>query len=88
MPSPLDQLAVSPSGFIFDPGSGATFTANPTAQLLLEGVRDGRGLAELTATLTERFALQPGVDLQRDILEFVRVLQEQGLLDRDYELGA
>lgn len=88
MPRPLDQLAVSPTGFIFDPGSGATFSANPTAQVLLEGVRAGQGLAELTATLAARFAVPADADLQRDVLEFVRVLQEQRLVEREFELGA
>lgn len=88
MPDSLDHLAVSPSGFVFDPSTGATFSANPTARLLLEGVRDGLGLAALVDRLTGDFELPPEADLPRDVLEFVRVMQEQGLLDPGFELGA
>ena len=51
----LAMLAISPSGFVFDPKSGTTFTVNETGRLILEGVRDGLGLQALTATLAERF---------------------------------
>ncbi|MCB9763168.1 MAG: PqqD family protein [Alphaproteobacteria bacterium] len=81
----LSHLAISPSGFIFDPSSGATFTTNDTGRALLEGIRDGRSLDELVAQLEETFQVY-GSDLRRDVLEFVRVLQDEGLLDRDFEL--
>ena len=87
MPSHLQQLAVSPSGFVFDPIAGASFTANATALALLEGIADGKGLEQLVALLSTRFGLTDGVDLARDVLEFVRVLQDEGLLERSFELA-
>lgn len=82
------DLAISPSGFVFDPRSGATFSANPTARLLLEGLRDGLGLAALVARLREKMEVDPESDLQRDVLEFIRQLQDEGLLGSDDEVGA
>ncbi len=88
----LAQLAISPTGFVFDPVGGATFTVNETGRAILEGVRDGAGLAALVATLQERFALppaapgDPGPDLAWDVLSYVRLLRENGLLPHDFEL--
>lgn len=82
----LDQLAISASGFVFDPVSGGTFTVNATGRALLEGLRDGLGLAELTAKLNERFATDDA-DLQRDVLEYVRALRDVGLLPPQFELA-
>ena len=85
MSSPLSNLAISPSGFVFDPRSGATFTVNATGRQLLEGIRDGMGLSALVS-LMEEAANTQGADLRRDILEYARGLQEEGLLDANFEL--
>ena len=85
MQSPLSHLAISPSGFVFDPRTGATFTVNATGRALLEGIRDGLGLAELVRLL-ESEAEVGDADLRRDILEYTRSLQEQRLIDQDFEL--
>jgi hypothetical protein len=82
----LDQLAISPSGFVFDPVSGATFTANPTGLLILEGVREGCTLEQLTGRLQAHFEVGPA-DLARDVLEYVRLLRENGLLHASFELA-
>jgi len=81
----LAQLAVSPSGFVFDPLTGATFSVNDTGRKLLEGLRDGASLEELVACLADGFEAT-GADLQRDIMEYVRQLCEAGLLPADFEL--
>jgi len=83
----LAQLALSPSGFVFDPRTGATFTVNPSGVVLLEGLREGQRLTELVHTLEQQFDARAG-DLARDVLEFVRRLQVEGLLARDFELEA
>ena len=83
--SRLSQLAISPSGFVFDPKTGSTFTVNETGRLILEGVRDGLGLSELAADLDGRYD-SGGADLERDVLEYVRLLRESGLLPAGFEL--
>lgn len=83
----LNDLAISPSGFVFDPRTGATFSVNEVGRVLLEGLRDGHGLAALGAHLAARFDVD-GADLHRDVLEFVRRLQGEGLLDARFELEA
>ena len=82
----LEQLAVSPSGFVFDPLTGAPFSVNDTGRKLLEGLRDGASLQELIACLADGFETA-GADLQRDVMEYVRQLCEAGLLPADFELG-
>ncbi len=81
----LAMLAISPSGFVFDPTSGATFTVNDTGRLILEGVRDGLDLAGLTNALAEQFDAG-AADLQRDVLEYVRLMRESGLIPASFEL--
>lgn len=81
----LSQLAVSPTGFVFDPRTGGTFTVNPTGRVILEGIRDGQDLAAVARALADRFDAE-SADLQRDVLEYVRLLRQGGLLPPDFEL--
>ncbi len=81
----LASLAISPTGFVFDPRSGATFTVNATGRTIIEALRDGRGLDDAVTMLAGAFD-SGRADLRRDVLEYVRVLRDQGLLPADYEL--
>ncbi len=85
-PNPLLSLAISPSGFVFDPRTGATFSVNPVGRVLLEGIRDGQGLAALVDTLGDHFQVTDA-DLSRDVLEFAQSLKDQGLLTTDFQLA-
>ncbi|HMV65409.1 MAG TPA: HPr-rel-A system PqqD family peptide chaperone [Myxococcota bacterium] len=85
-PESLLQLAISPSGFVFDPRSGATFSLNESGRLIVEGLRDGDDLASIVRRLEDRFDTA-GADLQRDVLELVRLLQEHGLVQPGWELA-
>ncbi len=81
----LSNLALSPTGFLFDPRTGATYTVNPTGVAILEALRDGGGLQAVVDTLADRFSAA-GADLRRDALEYVRVLRDHDLLPADFEL--
>ena len=82
----LKDLAVSDSGFLFDPLSGSTFTINASGRAILEGLKAGAGRDQLVATMGQSFQLSPGVDPGRDIDEFVHLLRQSDLLPPDFEL--
>jgi hypothetical protein len=84
----LSHLAISPRGFCFDARSGATFSLNPSACRLVEGLRDGLGLGDLTALVSAEFDVREDQDPCRDVLDFIRALRAEGLLPVDFELGA
>ncbi len=81
----LSNLALSPTGFLFDPRTGTTFTVNPTGAAILEVLRDGGGLQDVVDRLADRFATTRA-DLRRDAMEYVRVLRDHDLLPADFEL--
>lgn len=82
----LARLAISPQGFVFDPVTGGTFTLNGTGRAIVEAVRDGSSLDEVVRIIATDFEAT-GADLERDVLEFVRVLREAGLLPATFELA-
>ncbi len=76
----LSDVAISASGFIFDPASGSTFTANKTGLEILQGLRDGLDEEAILERLREVFDVGEA-DLRRDVAEFVHLLRHHHLLD-------
>ena len=71
----LKRLAVSESGFVFDPASGHNFTVNETGLLLLRMLLQESRLDQILASLGDEFAADPR-EIERDVIEFVSALRE------------
>jgi len=84
--SMLENLAVSDSGFVFDPMSGATFTVNTSGLVVLNALREGLSLDETVARVRERFE-GAGADARDDVLDFVARLRQHGLVPQDFVPG-
>jgi len=76
----LKDLAVSESGFLFDPYTGLTFSLNPTGRFILERLREGLAEPAIRQALEQGFETGPGDDPHRDVREFMQQLRESGLL--------
>lgn len=75
----LRSLALNPDGFAFDPTTGESFTLNPPALAIVEGLREGLTHEHLTARLVERFEVAP-LDASRDLDDFLDHLRSFRLL--------
>lgn len=74
----LRDLAVSDSGFVFDPLSGGTFTLNETGRAVLNGLREGLSEAEIVARLRSDFD-SVTAKIEEDVRDFLRNITEFGL---------
>ncbi len=81
----LNDLAISESGFLFDPYTGSTYTLNKTGRLILELLKKGKEIEEIQFALQREFAVGDA-DLRTDIFEFVNLLKEDNLLPRSFSL--
>ena len=77
LPSPdvLHRLAISESGFVFDPSSGHNFTVNDTGVELLRLLQQNQRLDQLLQALAEEYDGDPR-EIERDVLEFISALRE------------
>ncbi len=82
----LKDLAVSDTGFVFDPFSGATFTANATALCILDGLKRGHDRDTIASSLRERFEVAHE-DLSRDIDDLVASLRLFGIVPTNFEVA-
>jgi Coenzyme PQQ synthesis protein D (PqqD) len=72
----LSALAVSETGFVFDPRTGHSFTVNRVGLTVLKKLRAGSPVNELVRELQQEFS---GVaSVPRDVADFVGMLREFG----------
>ena len=76
-PARLRDLAISDSGFVFDPFTGYTFTVNATGLAILQALKEGQSLDQIVRRLQHAFELEGDEDLARDIDEFCVRLRDQ-----------
>jgi hypothetical protein len=74
-PEVMNRLAVSESGFVFDPASGHNFTVNETGLVLLRLLLKEQRLEQIIETLHHEFDADLR-EIERDVLEFVSALRE------------
>lgn len=73
-------LAVSENGFLFNSGTGETFTSNPIAVRILNELKLGTTQENLEKLLVEEYDVDQE-RLKRDIDDFVFQLKQFGLLE-------
>ena len=73
--SNLQRLAISESGFIFDPASGHNFTVNETGLTILRLLQKDNELESLLDQLTGKYEVSQR-ELERDVLEFAGLLKD------------
>jgi PqqD family protein of HPr-rel-A system len=81
----LKNLAISETGFVFDPRSGATFSLNSTGLAILNSLREGHDLPTIMARLEAAFDVV-GETVAHDVRELVQALQRHGVLSAEYKL--
>ncbi|OGI40498.1 MAG: hypothetical protein A2V91_00165 [Candidatus Muproteobacteria bacterium RBG_16_64_10] len=71
----LMRLALSDSGFVFDPVTGNSFTVNGSGLAILRRLQQqGSDLAGTVASLCEEFDVE-AMAAERDVIEFANLLR-------------
>ena len=70
------RLALSDSGFVFDPVSGRSYSVNATGLAILRLLHQATDLGEVVAALQAQFEGKPST-LERDVIEFASVLRSE-----------
>lgn len=76
----IRDLAISGTGFVFDPHTGATFSANETGLAILRALAEGLDRSAIAARLREQFEVE-GPELERDLSDFLLQLRRDELLE-------
>jgi hypothetical protein len=76
--SRLSQLAINEEGFVFDPSSGESYTANQSGLMILKGLKEGLTPKEISKVMAERFEVSPE-EAESDAKNFVEFLNAIGV---------
>ncbi|MDX9848581.1 MAG: PqqD family protein [Tenuifilaceae bacterium] len=77
------NVAISESGFIFDPSTGDSFTLNPIGVELFGMIKEGKPIDEIIPYFTSKYDVDSS-SFERYYYDFVGTLKQMQLVD-DYE---
>ncbi|MGC8493781.1 MAG: PqqD family protein [Syntrophobacteraceae bacterium] len=75
----LKSLAISDTGFIFDPATGSAFSSNSVGLKIIECLKAGMNNRKIIASLLEIYEVSPE-ELESDIVDFIRSLEDVYLI--------
>ena len=78
MSNQIRNLAVSDTGFVFDPNTGHTYSVNTTGLAVLRGLKNGRTVRQIQDELANDFEEPAGVE--DHVRQFMKLLVELCLL--------
>ncbi len=76
------NIAISESGFVFNPGSGESFILNGTGKNILKLLRDNKMFDEIIELMLAEYEVDRNI-LEKSILDFISVLKSYGLLEKE-----
>ena len=74
------NVATSEAGFIFNPSTGDSFSANPLANEIIGQLKQGLSPAEIKKNILEKYDVEPN-QLEKDWDDFILQLRDGNLLD-------
>lgn len=76
------NIAISDSGFVFNPSSGESFTVNQSGAELLNMIKEGKSDDEIREIFLEKYDTNANT-FDRDIQDFKEEMMHYQLLDQD-----
>ncbi len=76
------NIALSDSGFIFDPSSGDSFNTNPIGLEIVQMLRQGKTQKEIGASIIKDYNVDEAT-FEKDFYDFINMLSKLKLTERD-----
>ena len=76
----LNDLAISDSGFIFNPATGESFSSNQTGLFILDQLKQGKEQEEIIDLMMEKFHAER-IEMEKDFADFLVMLEHYHLIN-------
>ncbi|NPA68232.1 MAG: PqqD family protein [Chlorobi bacterium] len=76
------NIAVSESGFVFDPDNGDSYTLNETGKLIIDMLAEGKTEKEIKNYFTEHYDVDEGT-LENNFNDFIIMLKNFNLTENE-----
>lgn len=78
----LKNLALSDTGFVFNPATGDSFSVNPIGLDILKHLKDGKSENEIRKHLLESYQTDKET-VEKDLYDFFKMLDQLRLTEHD-----
>jgi PqqD family protein of HPr-rel-A system len=75
-----NEIAVSDSGFVFDPTTGDSYNLNSTGIEILKMIKEGKSEQEIIKEFTERYDVDEAT-FEQNFYDFLRMLSHYNLTE-------
>lgn len=78
------NIAVSDSGFIFNPSTGDSFSTNPIGLEIIQMLKDGKSKEEIKKSILHAYQTDEAT-FEKDFYDFVNMLHQTQIIAPDEE---
>jgi hypothetical protein len=75
-----NNIAISDSGFIFNPNTGESFSVNPISNKILEWMKEGKSEKEIIELVLEDYSIDKDT-VERDLADFSNLLSNYQIIE-------
>ena len=75
-----NNIAISDSGFIFNPSTGESFSVNPISKQIMEWMSEGKSDSEIIDLVAESYATDKDT-IEKDLYDFIELLKSYQLAE-------
>ena len=79
-----NNIAISDSGFIFNPGSGESFSVNPISRKIMQWIKEEKSQEEIIEMILENYAIDRDT-VEKDLYDFMELLKLYHLTEEEQE---
>ena len=76
------DIAISESGFVFNPATGESFTVNPIGAEVIQLLKENKSIKEATTFILERYNVDE-TSVEKDLNDFVAMLKHNSIMMND-----
>ncbi len=76
------NIAISETGFVFDPNSGDSFSLNNIAKEIIEQLQEGKNRNEVSAFVIDKYDVDE-YSFERNLDDFYGMLKHHKLIDNE-----
>ncbi|HHJ10336.1 MAG TPA: PqqD family protein [Bacteroidetes bacterium] len=79
------NIAVSDTGFVFDPSTGETFTVNETGMRIIHYLREGKDPREIASLIIKEYNID-SLSFEKYFQDFTEMLKQFNMLEYEKEV--
>lgn len=78
------NIAISDTGFIFNPTTGESFTVNLTGLEIIQAIKEGKSFQDISKTMLHKYS-SDAATIEKDYFDFVSFLKQYKFVNTDDE---